>query len=592
MKGTSGKNKTPGDQAVILKKVFRYLGKYRIFLYLSLAFAVVTVVMQLYIPMLTGNVVDYIVGPGNVDFDKVLSIIGSIILCAALAGGAQWLMNLCNNKMTYCVVRDIRNDAFKRIEDLPLSYIDSHPHGEIESRIIADADQFADGLLMGFTQLFTGVITIIGTLLFMLSIHVGITIAVVALTPFSFLVAGFVSKHTYTLFRKQSEIRGKQTGFINEMIEGRKVVTAFGRGDTAVKQFDEINEELTQTSLRATFFSSLTNPSTRMINNIVYAVIGLTGALSVLRGSLSVGQLTAFLSYASQYAKPFNEISGVITELQNAIACAGRLFDLMETPTQIPDAPDAKAPSCFRGEVEVKDVSFSYTKGQNLIQNFNLTSDPGQKIAIVGPTGCGKTTLINLLMRFYDVDRGAIYVDGTDVREITRHSLREGYGMVLQDTWLQSGTIRDNITMGNPAISNEEMLRIARISHIDSFVSRLPQGYDTKIVRNGEGFSQGQRQLLCIARVMMSTPSMLILDEATSSIDTRTEMEIQEAFDAMMQGRTTFIVAHRLSTIRSADCILVMRDGHIIEQGTHRELMNQKGFYYELYESQFLGKAI
>lgn len=592
MKGTSGKNKTPGDQAVILKKVFRYLGKYRIFLYLSLAFAVVTVVMQLYIPMLTGNVVDYIVGPGNVDFDKVLSIIGSIILCAALAGGAQWLMNLCNNKMTYCVVRDIRNDAFKRIEDLPLSYIDSHPHGEIESRIIADADQFADGLLMGFTQLFTGVITIIGTLLFMLSIHVGITIAVVALTPFSFLVAGFVSKHTYTLFRKQSEIRGKQTGFINEMIEGQKVVTAFGRGDTAVKQFDEINEELTQTSLRATFFSSLTNPSTRMINNIVYAVIGLTGALSVLRGSLSVGQLTAFLSYASQYAKPFNEISGVITELQNAIACAGRLFDLMETPTQIPDAPDAKAPSCFRGEVEVKDVSFSYTKGQNLIQNFNLTADPGQKIAIVGPTGCGKTTLINLLMRFYDVDRGAIYVDGTDVREITRHSLREGYGMVLQDTWLQSGTIRDNITMGNPAISNEEMLRIARISHIDSFVSRLPQGYDTKIVRNGEGFSQGQRQLLCIARVMMSTPSMLILDEATSSIDTRTEMEIQEAFDAMMQGRTTFIVAHRLSTIRSADCILVMRDGHIIEQGTHRELMNQKGFYYELYESQFLGKAI
>lgn len=592
MKGTSGKNKTPGDQAVILKKVFRYLGKYRIFLYLSLVFAVVTVVMQLYIPMLTGNVVDYIVGPGNVDFDKVLSIIGSIILCAALAGGAQWLMNLCNNKMTYCVVRDIRNDAFKRIEDLPLSYIDSHPHGEIESRIIADADQFADGLLMGFTQLFTGVITIIGTLLFMLSIHVGITIAVVALTPFSFLVAGFVSKHTYTLFRKQSEIRGKQTGFINEMIEGQKVVTAFGRGDTAVKQFDEINEELTQTSLRATFFSSLTNPSTRMINNIVYAVIGLTGALSVLRGSLSVGQLTAFLSYASQYAKPFNEISGVITELQNAIACAGRLFDLMETPTQIPDAPDAKAPSCFRGEVEVKDVSFSYTKGQNLIQNFNLTADPGQKIAIVGPTGCGKTTLINLLMRFYDVDRGAIYVDGTDVREITRHSLREGYGMVLQDTWLQSGTIRDNITMGNPAISNEEMLRIARISHIDSFVSRLPQGYDTKIVRNGEGFSQGQRQLLCIARVMMSTPSMLILDEATSSIDTRTEMEIQEAFDAMMQGRTTFIVAHRLSTIRSADCILVMRDGHIIEQGTHRELMNQKGFYYELYESQFLGKAI
>lgn len=592
MKGTSGKNKTPGDQAVILKKVFRYLGKYRIFLYLSLAFAVVTVVMQLYIPMLTGNVVDYIVGPGNVDFDKVLSIIGSIILCAALAGGAQWLMNLCNNKMTYCVVRDIRNDAFKRIEDLPLSYIDSHPHGEIESRIIADADQFADGLLMGFTQLFTGVITIIGTLLFMLSIHVGITIAVVALTPFSFLVAGFVSKHTYTLFRKQSEIRGKQTGFINEMIEGQKVVTAFGRGDTAVKQFDEINEELTQTSLRATFFSSLTNPSTRMINNIVYAVIGLTGALSVLRGPLSVGQLTAFLSYASQYAKPFNEISGVITELQNAIACAGRLFDLMETPTQIPDAPDAKAPSCFRGEVEVKDVSFSYTKGQNLIQNFNLTADPGQKIAIVGPTGCGKTTLINLLMRFYDVDRGAIYVDGTDVREITRHSLREGYGMVLQDTWLQSGTIRDNITMGNPAISNEEMLRIARISHIDSFVSRLPQGYDTKIVRNGEGFSQGQRQLLCTARVMMSTPSMLILDEATSSIDTRTEMEIQEAFDAMMQGRTTFIVAHRLSTIRSADCILVMRDGHIIEQGTHRELMNQKGFYYELYESQFLGKAI
>ena len=631
--------KTSG-QVVILKKVFRYLGHYRIFLVLSLALAALTVAMQLTIPLLTGNVVDYIVGAGNVDFDGVMRTIAALLVCASTAGLAQWLMNLCNNKMTYGVVRDIRSDAFEKIEELPLSYIDSHPHGGIESRVIADADQLADGLLMGFTQLFTGVITIIGTLGFMLSINIGITIAVVILTPMSFLIAGYVAKHTYTMFRQQSEIRGEETSFINEIIEGQKVVKAFGRGSQATAQFDEIDERLTQTSLRAIFYSSITNPSTRFVNNVVYAVIGVTGALSVLRGGLTVGQLTAFLSYASQYAKPFNEISGVVTELQNAIACAGRVMDLIEEPGQVPDAADAAAPEAFRGEVKLREVSFSYPRtdtaaaaisqdmaagtvgsadqaesalsraaGANvsaidqcpenfssvrrhLIQDFCLSVRPGQRIAIVGPTGCGKTTIINLLMRFYDVDEGAIYVDGTDIRKIRRSALRKGYGMVLQDTWLQSGTIRDNITMGNPSIGEEEMRRIAKVCHIDGFVQRLPDGYDTQIVRGGEGFSQGQRQLLCIARVMMSEPSMLILDEATSSIDTRTELEIQEAFNAMMEGRTSFIVAHRLSTIRSADCILVMKDGQIIETGTHQELMQARGFYHDLYQSQFLGKAI
>lgn len=579
-------------QRVIIKKVLRYLGRYRIFLWLSLALAFMTVALQLYIPKLTGEVVDFMIGAGSVQFAGVIGIIIKIAVSAMLAGLGQWLMNLCNNKMTYDVVRDIRNDAFHKIEQLPLSYIDSHPYGEIESRVIADADQFADGLLMGFTQLFTGVITILGTLCFMLSINIGITIAVVALTPLSFLVAGYISTHTYTMFRKQAEIRGKQTGLINEMVEGQKVVKAFNRRKEVVREFDGINEELKETSLRAIFFSSITNPATRFVNSLVYAVVGVTGALAAITGHLTVGQLTAFLSYASQYAKPFNEISGVVTELQNAIACAGRVLDLIEEKPQVPDSGQAKAPEHFDGRVELQKVDFSYTEGQELIRDFNLQVKPGQKIAIVGPTGCGKTTLINLLMRFYDVKGGAILVDGTDVREITRHSLRSGYGMVLQETWLKSGTIRENITMGNPDITEEEMIRIAKTCHIDSFIRRLPKGYDTVVSENGEDFSQGQRQLLCIARVMMSRPSMLILDEATSSIDTRTELKIQDAFNKMMEGKTSFIVAHRLSTIRHADCILVMKEGRIIEQGTHDSLMKEKGFYYDLYQSQFLGKAI
>ena len=548
-------------QRVIIKKVLRYLGRYRIFLWLSLALAFMTVALQLYIPKLTGEVVDFMIGAGKVQFAGVIGIIIKIAVSAMLAGLGQWLMNLCNNKMTYDVVRDIRNDAFHKIEQLPLSYIDSHPYGEIESRVIADADQFADGLLMGFTQLFTGVITILGTLCFMLSINIGITIAVVALTPLSFLVAGYISTHTYTMFRKQAEIRGKQTGLINEMVEGQKVVKAFNRRKEVVREFDGINEELKETSLRAIFFSSITNPATRFVNSLVYAVVGVTGALAAITGHLTVGQLTAFLSYASQYAKPFNEISGVVTELQNAIACAGRVLDLIEEEPQVPDSEQAKAPEHFGGRVELQKVDFSYTEGQELIRDFNLQVKPGQKIAIVGPTGCGKTTLINLLMRFYDVKGGAIFVDGTDIREITRHSLRSGYGMVLQETWLKSGTIRENITMGNPDITEEEMIRIAKTCHIDSFIRRLPNGYDTVVSENGEDFSQGQRQLLCIARVMMSRPSMLILDEATSSIDTRTELKIQDAFNKMMEGKTSFIVAHRLSTIRHADCILVMKEG-------------------------------
>ncbi len=592
MAGTRKKKTDPKEQQRIIRKVLTYLGNYRKYLAASLVMAFITVALQLYIPKLTGEVVDYMLGPGKVQFDGVWMIMIRIIISALAAGLCQWLMNLCNNKMTYDVVQDIRNDAFCKIEQLPLSYIDSHPYGEIESRVIADADQFADGLLMGFTQLFTGVITILGTFCFMLSINVWITLAVVALTPLSFLVAGYISSHTYTMFRKQSEIRGLQTGMINEMVEGQKVVKAFNRREEVVADFDRVNDELTQTSLRAIFYSSITNPSTRFVNSLVYAVVGLTGAMAAISGRLSVGQLTAFLSYASQYAKPFNEISGVVTELQNAIACAGRVLDLIEETPQIPDAEDAVAPTQFEGKVDLEHVDFSYVEGQNLIQGFSLKVKPGQKIAIVGPTGCGKTTLINLLMRFYDVNDGAIYVDGTDVRRITRHALRNGYGMVLQETWLKTGTIRDNITMGNPGISEEEMIRIAKVCHIDSFIRRLPKGYDTMVSENGEDFSQGQRQLLCIARVMMSKPSMLILDEATSSIDTRTELKIQDAFNAMMEGRTSFIVAHRLSTIRNADCILVMKDGHIIEQGNHSDLMKAEGFYYNLYQSQFLGQAI
>lgn len=593
MAGSKEKKKVKrAGQTQIIKKVLRYLGRYRIFLWASLLLALITVVMQLYIPKITGTVVDYMAGKGQVDFDGVVNDVVKVIIAACIAGLAQWLQNLCNNKMTYDVVKDIRNDAFDKIEKLPLSYIDSHPVGEMESRVIADADQFADGLLMGFTQLFTGVITIAGTLIFMISIDGWIALAVVALTPLSFVVAGFISKRSYKMFRRQSELRGEQTGFINEMVEGQKVVKAFNRREKTVEEFDEINKRLTETSLKATFFSSITNPSTRFVNSIVYAVVGVTGAVRVIHGGMTVGGLTAFLSYATQYAKPFNEISGVVTDLQNAVACAGRVLELIELEPQVPDAKDAIAPASFRGQVDVKDVDFSYVKGQNLIRGFNLSVNPGQKIAIVGPTGCGKTTLINLLMRFYDVDSGAIYVDGTDIRKLTRHALREGYGMVLQETWLKSGTIRENITMGNPDVSEEEMIRVAKTCHIDSLIRRLPEGYDTKVSENGEDFSQGQRQLLCIARVMMCNPSMLILDEATSSIDTRTELKIQDAFNAMMVGRTSFIVAHRLSTIRNADCILVMKDGHIIEKGTHNELMQRQGFYHDLYQSQFMGKVI
>ncbi|WP_026504938.1 ABC transporter ATP-binding protein [Butyrivibrio sp. NC3005] len=579
-------------QAQTVKKVMRYIGKYKIYLYISLLFAFVSVFLTLYIPKLTGIAVDYMIGKGKVDFNGIKNTIIQIIVCIILTAIAQWIMSLCNNKMTYQVVRDIRNDAFKKIQHLPLKYIDGHSYGEIESRVITDADQFADGLLMGFTQFFTGVCTILGTLFFMLSINVFITIAVVVITPLSFFVAGFISKKTFVLFHKQSQIRGEQTGLINEMIEGSKVVKAFNQKENVMKKFNAINDKLEDTSLKATFFSSLTNPATRFVNSLVYTSVGIVGALGAIKGNLSVGQLSAFLSYASQYTKPFNEISGVITELQNAIACATRVFELIETESECEEKQEAVEKEFFNGEVVLDDVSFSYVKEQKLIENFNLKVKRGERVAIVGPTGCGKTTLINLLMRFYDVNSGAILVDGVDIKNYKRGSLRNGYGMVLQETWLKSGTIRENITMGNPDISEEDMIRVAKICHIHSFIKKLHDGYDTVISENGEEFSQGQRQLLCIARVMMSKPSMLILDEATSSIDTRTELKIQEAFNVMMEEKTSFIVAHRLSTIRNADIILVMKDGRIIEKGNHEELMKAKGFYYNLYQSQFLGKAI
>ncbi|MCR5770208.1 MAG: ABC transporter ATP-binding protein/permease [Butyrivibrio sp.] len=580
------------SQKDVLIKVFNYIKRYRIYLYISLVLSFVTVLLTLYIPKLTGQAVDFMFGPDQVDFKGVFGIITKIIVFVAITSAGQWLINLCNNKMTYNVVRDIRNDAFHKIQEMPLSYIDSHAYGEIESKIINDAAQFADGLLMGFTQFFSGVVTIIGTLVFMLTVNVGITIVVVAITPLSFLVAGFISKRTFQMFSEQSKIRGEQTGYINEMIEGQRVIKAFNQKEKVIEKFDVINERLREKSLKATFFSSLTNPSTRFINSLVYTGVGIFGALSVVYGRMSVGQLSAFLSYSNQYTKPFNEISGVITELQNAIACAASIFSFIEEKSEIPDKDDAIAPDHFEGNVKIDNISFSYVEGQKLIENFNLDIKPGQSIAIVGPTGCGKTTLINLLMRFYDVNKGAILVDGTDVRDISRGSLRNAYGMVLQETWLKSGTIRDNITMGNPDISDEEMRKIAKVCHIDSFIQKLPKKYDTVISENGEEFSQGQRQLMCIARVMMSKPSMMILDEATSSIDTRTEMKIQEAFNAMMEGRTSFVVAHRLSTIKNADIILVMNSGNIVEMGNHDKLMKEKGFYYNLYMSQFLGKAI
>ena len=574
-------------QAETLREVVRRLGRYRIFLVFSVLLASVSVALTLYIPKLTGNAVDYIVAKENVNFPGVFQVMLQIGACTLITALAQWLMNVCNNKMTYQVVRDIRNEAFRKIEILPLKYIDSHSSGDMVSRVIADVDQFADGLLMGFTQLFTGVATIVGTFGFMLSVNVSITFVVVLITPVSFLVANFIAKRTFAMFRLQSETRGEQTGLIDEMIGNQKVVQAFGRGKDVTERFDEINERLRDASLRATFFSSITNPATRFVNSLVYTGVGIAGAFAVVNGSLSVGQLSSFLSYANQYTKPFNEISGVVTEFQNAVACARRIFDLIEEEPQTPDPEDAADLTDIRGNVRAEDVSFSYLPEQKLIEHFNLDVRPGQRIAIVGPTGCGKTTLINLLMRFYDVDEGRICVEDIDIREITRQSLRAGFGMVLQDTWLKTGTIRENITMGRPDATDEEVIEAAKASHIHSFICRLPQGYDTWITEDGGGLSQGQKQLLCIARVMLCRPPMLILDEATSSIDTRTELRIQEAFAKLMEGRTTFIVAHRLSTIREADRILVMKDGKIIEQGKHAELLAQDGFYRYLYESQF-----
>ena len=576
-----------GQGMAALKKVLRYIKKYRFLVALSILLAAVTVAATLYIPILTGNAVDLIVGPGQVDFAGIFRILVQVVVIILIAALAQWVMSLLNNRITYRVVRDIRNEAFHKLQALPLSYLDSHPTGQIVSRIIADVDQFADGLLMGFTQLFTGVITILGTLGFMLSVSGPITAVVVFITPVSLLVAAFIAKRTYAMFRLQSQVRGEQTGFVEEMVGGQKVVQAFRHEGEAMERFDQLNEELRKCSLRAIFFSSITNPSTRFVNSLVYTGVGIVGALLVISGGLTVGQLSCFLTYANQYTKPFNEISGVITELQNALACAGRVFELMEAQPQVPDQPDARVLEDAAGHVEIQDVSFSYRKDQRLIEDFNLDVRPGQRVALVGPTGCGKTTVINLLMRFYDVNQGSIQVEGTDIRQITRKSLRKNYGMVLQDTWLKAGTIRENIAYGKPQATLEEVVEAAKAAHAHSFIKRLPQGYDTVIGEDGGGISQGQKQLLCIARVMLCLPPMLILDEATSSIDTRTEVRIQKAFQRMMEGRTSFIVAHRLSTIRDADVILVMKDGHIIEQGDHQSLLAKGGFYAELYNSQF-----
>ena len=572
-------------------KVLRYMKPYWFYLAFSLVLAAVTVALTLYLPKLTGFAVDRIIEQGRVDFAGILQILKLMAVTILITAAAQWIMNICNNKMTYEIVRDIRNEAFRKIEILPLKYVDGHSYGEITSRVIADVDQFADGLLMGFTQLFTGVMTILGTLLFMLTTNVGITLVVVLITPLSFFVAAFIAKRTFTMFRLQSETRGEQTALIDEMIGNQKVVQAFGHEKKAMERFDEINERLRACSLRAIFYSSITNPATRFVNNVVYAGVGLVGALSAVAGRISVGDLSCLLSYANQYTKPFNEISGVVTELQNALACAARIFELIEEEPQTPEKENAvdlsERPDGVQGNVELSHVSFSYTKEQKLIEDFNLKVRPGQRIAIVGPTGCGKTTLINLLMRFYDVTGGQIRVEGCDVRDATRKSLRGSFGMVLQDTWLKAGTIRENIVMGKPDATEEEIVAAAKASHAHSFIKRLPKGYDTVIAEDGGGLSQGQKQLLCITRVMLCLPPMLILDEATSSIDTRTEMKIQGAFLQMMKGRTSFIVAHRLSTIREADVILVMRDGHIVEQGRHEELLQKNGFYAQLYNSQF-----
>lgn len=574
------KNKT-------LNKVLRYIRKYHIYLMLSLVFAAISVALTLYVPILVGHAIDCIVGPGDVDFDAIAKLIIKILAAVLVTSLCQWLMNICNNKITYQVVNDIRKEAFRKIEILPLKYVDAHPQGEIVSQVISDVDQFADGLLMGFTQLFTGVITILGTLIFMISINFKITFVVVLITPLSLFVAKYIAKNTYQMFRVQSETRAEQTGFIDEMIGNLKVVKAYGHEEENMEKFEEINERLRKASLKATFFSSITNPSTRFVNNVVYAGVGFTGAMAVVSGSMTVGGLSSFLNYANQYTKPFNEISGVLTELQNALACAARIFKLIDEEPQIPELEDAVVLKDAKGKIELKNVDFSYVPDKDLIEDLNLSVKPGQRVAIVGPTGCGKTTLINLLMRFYDVDEGAICVDGTDIRDLTRHSLRKNYGMVLQETWLKAGTIRENIAFGKPDATLDEIITAAKAAHAHGFIKRLPQGYDTVIAEDGGSLSQGQKQLLCIARIMLCLPPMLILDEATSSIDTRTEIKIQEAFAKLMEGRTSFIVAHRLSTIKEADIILVMKDGKIIEQGDHGTLLAAGGFYATLYNSQF-----
>ena len=583
------KNKlTPQQRKATLNRVLHKIRPYSAFVVCSLLVAAVSVAAQLYIPILCGDAIDKMLGKGNVDLAGVLRIAVSILVVAAVAALAQWLLSVCNNRITFSVSRDLRNEALRKIQTLPLSYLDSHPSGDIVSRMVADVDTFADGLLMGFTQLFSGILTILGTLLFMLRENVPITLVVVCITPLSLVVAGFLAKRSYGYFQSQSTVRGKQTALVNEMIEGQKVVQAFGHEAESLAAFDEVNGQLQDVSLKAIFFSSLTNPATRFVNNIVYAGVGLVGALYAVRGGITIGQLSVFLSYANQYTKPFNEISGVVTELQNALACAARVFKLLDAEDQVPEAENAAALQPD-GHVQLQDVSFRYLPDRPLIEGLSLDVQPGQRIAIVGPTGCGKTTLINLLMRFYDVNSGSIKVSGTDIRDVTRASLRGSYGMVLQDTWLRAGTVRENIAYGKPDATMDEVIAAAKAAHAHSFIRRLPDGYDTVIAEDGGNISQGQKQLLCIARVMLCLPPMLILDEATSSIDTRTEVRIQKAFARMMQGRTSFIVAHRLSTIREADVILVMKDGHIVEQGNHDQLLAQGGFYAKLYNSQFEG---
>lgn len=581
------KKKLQGFDKAVLKRVLTHIKKYRILVILSFVCAMITVASTLYAPILTGDAIDLIVGKGLVDFDGIKDIIYTFLMVTVVTVLSQWFMNIINNHITYSVVRDIRIEVFNHMEELPLSYIDSHKHGDIVSRIVSDIDQFADGLLMGFTQLFTGIVTILATLGFMIAVNVPIALVVIVLTPLSLFVASFIAKRTYHLFHRQSETRGDITALVDEMIGQQKIVQAFGYEDEALERFEKINDRLEKDSMSATFYSSIVNPCTRFLNNLVYAAVGIIGAVSVISTGFTVGQLTCFLSYANQYTKPFNEISNVITELQNAMACAGRVFELLDETPQIPEKEHAHVLTDTKGAIEIKDVNFSYVKDKTLITNLNLSVKPGMRVAIVGPTGCGKSTLINLLMRFYDVDTGSISVDGTDIRDMTRDSLRENYGMVLQETWLKSGTIRENIAYGKPDATDAEIIQAAKLAHSDSFIRRLPQGYDTVIAEDGGNLSQGQRQLLCITRVMLLLPPMLILDEATSSIDTRTEIRIQKAFNRMMQGRTSFIVAHRLSTIREADVILVMKDGNIIEKGNHEQLMAQNGFYTNLYNSQF-----